>query len=88
MVSASQQLIDLGSERGGSAVLAQRGEVGGDLAVEQSQLLQFAAGESVRLGGGGDECGQPFPVRGALLNPAVGKDSHGGTRFRTRVGSA
>ena len=45
MVGASQQLIDVWRVGAGGRVLAQHGEVGGDLAVEQRHLLQFGAGE-------------------------------------------
>ena len=55
MVGASQQLIHMQGIAPGSGVLAQNRKVGGDLAVEQGHLLQFAAGElaeaaCIRLG--------------------------------------
>jgi len=44
MVGASQQLIHMQGITAGCGVLAENGEVGGDLAVEQGHLLQFGTG--------------------------------------------
>jgi len=44
MVGASQQLIHMQGVAAGCGVLAENGEVGGDLAVEQGHLLQFGTG--------------------------------------------
>ena len=80
MVGASQQMIDLPREGRRSSVLAQRGEVGGYLAVEQGQLLQLGAGEPLQPAAvsRGHQSGQPVPVWPAFLNPVVGEDSgHG-----------
>ena len=53
MVGASQQLIDMHGVGAGGRVLAQDGEVGGDLAVEQGHLLQLGAGELAEAAGVG-----------------------------------
>jgi len=78
MVGASQQMIDAARQRRRGPVLPERGKVGGDLTVEQGQLLKLAAGEPVEasLVSGGHKRGEPFPVRSALLNPLIGKDGH------------
>lgn len=73
MVGASQQMIDVLRVAAGGFVLAQDGEVGGDLAVEQGELLELDAGELAEAGGVrlGEERGEAIPVGPALANPLV-----------------
>ena len=76
MVSASEQMIDPVRQRRRSRVLADGGEIGSHLAIEQRQLLQFAAGEPLQsaLAGRGDQGGQPFPVWRAFFDPKIRED--------------
>jgi len=83
MVSASQQLIYMDGVSAGSRVLAQYGEVGGYLAVEQRHLLQFCAGqlpEAACVGLCQEGC-EPVPVGPSLANPLVGEDLCHGPEF-------
>ena len=76
MVGASQQLIDVDGVGAGSGVLAQDGEVGGDLAIEQGHLLQFRTrqlAEATQIGLS-QKGRQPVPVGPALRDPLVGED--------------
>ena len=61
--------------------MAEGGEVGGDLAVEECELLELGAGEPLEAcaAGGGDEGREAVPVRAAFLNPMIGKDCAHGT---------
>jgi hypothetical protein len=45
-VSARQKLIQVTGEMNRTTVLAQRGQIGGNLPVQQAQFLQFAAVEA------------------------------------------
>ena len=85
MVGASQQLIDIGGIGPGGGVLAQHRQVGGHLAVEQRDFLQFGARELLEaaLVGLGQQGGQPVPVRTALLNPVGGECLRHGPEFRS-----
>ena len=85
MVGASQQLIHMLRVGAGGGVLAQHGEVGSHLPVEQGHLLQLGAGELVEAAriGLGQERREPVPVGPALEDPLVGEDLRHGDGFRS-----
>jgi len=90
MVSASQQLIHVQGIGAGGGVLAQHGEIGGHLSIEQSHLLEFGARQAaqtarVRLGKKGS---QPVPVGPAFRDPLVGEDLSHGPGYRPEFRSA
>lgn len=73
MVGARQQVVDVFGISACCGVLAQNGEVGGHLAIEQGQLLQLSTrqmGQSA-LVGMGQQGGEPVPVRPSLGDPLV-----------------
>ena len=76
MVGASQQLIDVHGVGAGCRVLAQDGEVGGNLAVEQSHLLELGAGKLAEAAGVGlgEQGSEAVPVGPASGDPLVGED--------------
>ena len=85
MVSASQKLIHMQGVGACGRVLAQHRKVGGRLAIEQRNLLEFRAGElgqaaRIRLA---QQRGQPVPVGPAFEKPLVGEDLRHGPEFRS-----
>lgn len=85
MVSASQQLIDVGGIGARSRVLSQDRQVGSHLAVEQRQFLKFSArklAETARVGLV-QEGFEAVPVGPSLANPEVGEDLRHGPEFRS-----
>ena len=84
MVGASQQLIHMRGIGAGGRVLAEDGEIGGDLAVEQGHLPQLGAGKPAEAAGAGlgQQGREPVPVGPALENPLVGEDLRHGVEFR------
>jgi hypothetical protein len=74
IVGAREQLVKVSSKIDRTAVFAKYGKVGGDLAIEQAQFLQFGTGEGFKSFARAviEQLFEPAPVRLALFQPASG----------------